>query len=236
MAIWRGKSMHGSDGLKVHVEWEVFGGMKKHKNIANESVELARKYVNDAYNGLQGNTFQQLPEAVQNTMTKYFCFAGTPSTADYQEILNVINLTRNGLNSNDLKLKISNSKSTTSGGTTTTTVGYVKNYPKRDIRALTKKDWHKVPIGPKQGRHTGNIHVHQMVLQSNSKGSDTVIHEATHRYAGTSDFGEAGYVDSTLSRNFRAPGLTPAQALNNAESYASFVYWTGVFDEWNKLG
>src|SRR5690606_23501550 len=44
----------------------------------------------------------------------------------------------------------------------------------------------------------------------------------------TADFAEKGYTDDDTGA-FRAPGLTPAEAPNNAESYARFVMMTFLF-------
>lgn len=48
-----------------------------------------------------------------------------------------------------------------------------------------------------------------------------MIHEATHAYAKTDDHGESGYLDK--EGNYRAPGMTHPEAINNADSYAGFV-------------
>jgi hypothetical protein len=61
------------------------------------------------------------------------------------------------------------------------------------------------------------------------KGVMVYIHEATHLYARTDDHNQAGYLIDGLVMDanqypYREAGLTSAQALNNADSYAGFVY------------
>lgn len=48
-----------------------------------------------------------------------------------------------------------------------------------------------------------------------------MIHEATHMFAGTVDFGDAGYIDN--DGTFRSEGLAAEDANKNADSYAVFV-------------
>ena len=72
----------------------------------------------------------------------------------------------------------------------------------------------------------GEINVADKLLVGPRKqGVMTFIHEATHRYANTLDFGEEGY--STDGVNFNQAGLTNAMALQNAESYGWFAYKVG---------
>jgi hypothetical protein len=82
---------------------------------------------------------------------------------------------------------------------------------------------------------TGNPWVIGQVHISRAKVRDradyamfTYIHEMTHRYGGTIDYGDKGYIWLTkyLDGNgveFRQGGLTTAEAVCNADSYALFV-------------
>jgi hypothetical protein len=78
-------------------------------------------------------------------------------------------------------------------------------------------------------RVIGQIHVSRAKVQNRADyAMFTYIHEATHRYAGTVDYGDSGYIWLTKYLDsgeigFRAPGMTPTQALNNADSYALFI-------------
>lgn len=57
------------------------------------------------------------------------------------------------------------------------------------------------------------IHAHQAIRY--------LIHEASHLYAATDDHAERGYTNN--QGQYRQPGLTPEEALKNADSYACFV-------------
>lgn len=71
----------------------------------------------------------------------------------------------------------------------------------------------------------GDIHIRRDLLAADQFGLGviTFIHEATHKYASTRDHGDSGYINNE-GTDFDAPGLTAAQALNNADSYAWFCY------------
>ena len=47
------------------------------------------------------------------------------------------------------------------------------------------------------------------------------VHESTHKFASTADFGDKGY--TTDQGSYREDGLTKEQALMNAESYSRFA-------------
>ncbi len=72
----------------------------------------------------------------------------------------------------------------------------------------------------------GDIHLDKRhVLNQPVKATITLIHEATHKFSNTDDHGARGYFNNDGTR-FRARGLTYREALNNADSYAWFVYKT----------
>lgn len=74
-------------------------------------------------------------------------------------------------------------------------------------------------------RHTIHISKKQM-LRNPELGIITLIHEASHKYANTFDHGNRGYREADDS-GWWEPGLTKIEALNNADSYAYFVYRQG---------
>jgi len=70
----------------------------------------------------------------------------------------------------------------------------------------------------------GDIHLKATVLTGDRKTALVAfIHEASHKFASTADFGDKGYTRDSDGM-FKEAGLTKAEALNNAESYARFVY------------
>lgn len=82
-------------------------------------------------------------------------------------------------------------------------------------------------LGTRRGKivSRGDIHIRRDLLAADQFGLAviTFIHEATHKYASTVDHGDSGYIDND-GLTYDAPGLTAAQALNNADSYAWFCY------------
>ena len=69
----------------------------------------------------------------------------------------------------------------------------------------------------------GEIHIDKATVRTDMKMAViTYIHEATHKFVNTDDYGDQGYFKSDGS-TFCAPGINWQQALNNADSYAYFV-------------
>lgn len=76
-------------------------------------------------------------------------------------------------------------------------------------------------------REGHTIHISKKrILKDEALGVITLIHEASHKYADFLDHGDAGYRESDDS-GWWEPGLTKADALNNADSVAYFVYRVG---------
>lgn len=95
----------------------------------------------------------------------------------------------------------------------------------------TKKPTSSIVTNMQTGatENIGAIHIsREKVQNSPAYAMVTYIHEATHRYAGTVDYGDTGYFFLTQylsggGLEWREPGLTATQALTNADSYALFV-------------
>lgn len=68
-------------------------------------------------------------------------------------------------------------------------------------------------------------HIHLCMNNFRSRSNEclarTIVHEFTHRYAGT---GDNGYCKSGCGYSSCPASLTPANALTNADSYACFAY------------
>jgi len=75
---------------------------------------------------------------------------------------------------------------------------------------------------------TGAIHIRAKAF-ANRKHllAKTIIHEATHKYANTWDFGEQGYWREKKN-DYGEPGLTHNEARRNADTYAMFAYTVGA--------
>ena len=69
----------------------------------------------------------------------------------------------------------------------------------------------------------GDIHIDRDTLPDADLAIITFIHEASHKYAGTDDFDDRGYLENT-GMAFEAPGLQKHEALKNADSYAWFCF------------
>ena len=150
--------------------------------------------------------------AIQHARTYFLIPDVGPPFEQWSEILAVLELTYNGLNS-DVTLKLGADGD----------VGYVSRHR---VAAGTPG---AVMISDGNYRtHEGHaIHISKRdMLRDADLGVKVLIHEATHRYANTLDHGDAGYRRQN-DRDWGAPGLTVDQALNNADSYACFAVRIG---------
>jgi hypothetical protein len=133
-------------------------------------------------------------------------FTAVPTAAEWERIKANLELIYGGLNT-DVTLKLG------AGGHD----GFVR----------ARIFWH----GPEEYSldyrgHT--IHVNKKRMLSNeARGVIIIMHEASHKYANTEDHGRPGYRLADDS-DWAAGGLTKAEALDNADSYAHFVYRQGA--------
>lgn len=229
MAIWRGKSAVPSVGPEVHLKFKALGGATGYANEATEAVGLARIMLRQMMTVLKGGAMGLTPGQLQ-IMDYYFVMGGNPpSPADIDIIRQTLILTSNGLGAQGLNVKV-----TLAGSA----MGYVNMHdtatgPLDKFRSkfgLGKKRWTPgvdVDYGTKTS--WGDIHLDSDRLDTGPElSAKTLIHEATHKFASTTDFGERGYTDD-VNGHFRANGLTHAEAMNNAESYARFVMMGFLF-------
>lgn len=139
---------------------------------------------------------------VRDLLQKYF---KTDTVAAYATVMSVLRRTRDGMQAPQ-KIKI---RSLGGGLTGMAGGGFFGEHRKRiylDIYAIAK------------------YRVHGM----EDVGTRLYLHEATHSFAETNDHGDKGYLEERADFKcandpYRAAGLTPKQALNNADSYAGFV-------------
>ena len=70
----------------------------------------------------------------------------------------------------------------------------------------------------------GDIHINKKTLLDREFGMRVLsyLHEASHKYAKTHDYGERGYCDG--NGNYKVQGLTFQEACNNADSYAWYIW------------
>lgn len=125
----------------------------------------------------------------------------------------ILELVQGGLTNGNLSLKTDNSSSgrLQSLGVDAGDVGLIEGYVRNG-----------------SGGSKGDIHVSRdYILNNRFQAVRTFIHEASHRFANTDDFDEKGYMEADGS-DFREPGITAAQCLKNADSYAYFCMALGA--------
>ena len=156
---------------------------------------------------------------------RYFRFgANGPTEAQRQHMLGVLVLTLNGLRGE--KTIVVDRHAFNDGA-----MGWASAIEVPDVHyAGTKQQFPERKFHYETGtgnyRMYGELNVSDHLLFGAQKiGLVTFIHEASHRYANTEDFGPEGISEDGVT--FQQPGLTVAQALLNAESYGWFAYKVG---------
>jgi hypothetical protein len=218
-------------GPAIHVKWKFGGGLDdSYLDTATEATSLARlmvrQMVTKMRNGVAGLSGNQ-----RDILAYYFVFGTGGQAAEFPIIYQTVQLMANGLLGAGLDIKVTNQ----SGA-----AGYVKSHHSSyggmdKLRAKfgkPKAGWtagQRVVGGERTLVHRGAIHVDTVRLDTGPElAAKTIIHEASHKFASTADFGERGYTHDA-DGTFRADGLTHAEALNNAESYARFIMMAFLF-------
>ncbi|MDE1897272.1 MAG: hypothetical protein KGH91_09365 [Rhodospirillales bacterium] len=214
MAIWRGQSAVPTVGPEFHVKYKVFGGGTGYNAEAGRAVGLARQILTNT-NTLMNAGWGGLSAVQQNYLKYYFRLAAAPNATTLDIIKQTYILVRNGMFSTDLNLKV-----TISGDAN----GYVNSH-----KVSSKKSNHNAGVRGGNAVKRGDIHLDSDRLDGDPEwAAKTTIHEASHKFASTADFGNIGYTDDDTYK-FRAAGLTAAQAINNAESYAMFAMMSFMY-------
>ncbi|WP_144185456.1 hypothetical protein [Elioraea rosea] len=222
MPIWRSKSNSAPSGdPAIHVKYSGLWLSDERKAQATEAVTRARYMVAYVAAQISSLSSAQQSEAVQTYGGYFFRTGGGLGQPELDIIRPNLVLIQNGL-TQGVSIKITTMKGA---------AGYVKTHP-----TARKPRWTKgtVSLNDSDGSATtkvmyrGDIHVGAARLDQGVKlAAKTVVHEASHKFASTADFGKRGYTyDNGV---FVEEGLTPEEALNNAESYARFVLH--VFDD-----
>jgi hypothetical protein len=186
--------------------------------ILGDDIKLARTYLANTLAQLQN---QQPPGAVLKYAHRYFL---TPENAipapDLQKILSVIVKTGNGL-----------------AGDQTIKVGLLVGRDDKDVHGSVRqrmrantKSYHNQAVDLDDGDtwRMGAMRIDADTLEKGGRlGVVTLIHEATHKYAGTNDY--CYFKNNSRDPN---PGTgksfnDKAEALKNADSYAWFTYKVG---------
>lgn len=192
-----------------------FGGVRlKHRELFldKQAAKASMETVEQAFSTVQRTIgWLRHPEAkiLKDAMQLYFK-SGTDKIGRIQPVLELV---QNGMQSGKLSFKTDNTSTKRFSGAFNVDaddVPYIEGYVRNGANN-TK----------------GDIHVTRNYIMNNRFQAVRVfIHEATHRFASTADFDEQGYMHADGS-DFREPGITPDQCLNNADSYAYFCMAVG---------
>lgn len=145
------------------------------------------------------------------------------SSGEWLQVMAKLELTYHGL-TNDFTLKLGVRGQSKEG-----TLGYVTSdiVPIGTPGSFVDSDGDNVRFGS----HTVHISKKKM-LEDHEIGVITLIHECTHKFASTDDYDPRGYRNNA-DTGWQAPGLTHAEAMNNADSYAYLAYHMGRSRGWN---
>ena len=206
--LWFGSKVSTGVGQVRLKHREVFFGSDV-KKASIETVEQAFSTVHRTIGWLAHPNSTKVKDA----LALYFLLpGGVGGHGEVQAIRATLELVQNGMNNGNLSLKTDNSSSKRlqgfgiAAGDTQYIEGYVRGVGTTGV---------------------GDIHVKRDYITNNRRQAvRTFIHEATHRFANTKDFGESGYMEADGSA-FRAAGLTKDQAIVNADSYAYFCMSLG---------
>jgi len=224
MAIWRSLSNSAPTGdPEIHVKYTGLSLSSTRKTEATEAVTRARFMVVYVVAKLSSLASANASDAVKKHAAYYFKRGATLTQPELDTIKSVLVQIQTGLTS-DMNVKVTKDDGS---------MGYVNPHYKgdKDRWSAGKKgfDGDGNALSKVYDVKRGDIHIDTKRLDTGIKlSAKTVIHEASHKFASTADFGERGYTHDG-DGTFRADGLTADQALNNAESYARFVLH--VFDD-----
>ncbi len=216
-----GGNLKPPQGGQVHVKYSYAAVFKSGSEVRSgliDAVNESRLALDTTIGYMQTHGANGVSDRFKQWAGKYFLtdYSNGPSASEFDAIMAVLRLTNTGVNNSDLSVKVYNK----SGGAR----GYVTTYHGSNANRS-----HRTPgaYNPGNGQlrqgYKGDIHMSVGGIKSDSLiATKLFIHEATHKFANTADFGESGYTDDDTG-SFRAKGLTKEQALMNADSYGRFA-------------
>jgi hypothetical protein len=197
VSVWWHDTSAKVGNIKVKLAHRELFFDKTVKDASVETIAKAMKTVD-----LSITFLGEAKPKIKGAVRKYF---KADDGATIRSIIAKLELVKGGFSSGKLVMKTDNSSSERlqSLGVDAGDVQYIEGY----VRNASN--------GGK-----GQIHVSRdYVMNNRYQAVRTFIHEATHKFANTDDFDEQGYIFADGS-DFRQPGITAAQCLNNADSYA----------------
>lgn len=222
---WSSTTKTCNHGSKIHIAHTKLSGSlsSDELNRAGDAVAKSREMLINAVS-LTGGAWNAKMNAAAAS-----CFLtgpGGPSQKQKEEICRVLTMTKTGAcGSTTIKV-----------GSSADANGYVNVHQDMMHKLFMSHKVKSLKDGATQ--YIGRAHVDREYITNDSAENRkrailTFIHEATHRYAGTVDYDDQGYISATtyLAGNgirFRETGLDTAQALTNADSYAVFAMEIGA--------
>jgi hypothetical protein len=218
MTIWRSLRNSAPTGdPAIHVKYTGLSISTEKKDSATEAVVRARSMVSFVVAKLGSLEEMNSSKVVSLRARNYFKLDGPATQAEFDLIKSVLVMIQTGLNS-DMNIKVS---------PVAGKAGYVRRHdaPRkaRWTQGTRTHDKAGNPLNASEDVYRGDIHITKEQLKKDIRyQAKNVVHESSHKFASTSDFGERGYTNDQGGA-FRKTGLTKDEALNNAESYAQFV-------------
>ncbi|WP_413662798.1 hypothetical protein ACG1BZ_16600 [Microbulbifer sp. CNSA002] len=220
-----------TNGAQVHVRYSygsIFHNLPCNMNFdgqvttkLNNAIPLALQALNYVHDRFTGGHVLSDPEG-KYSAERYFKIYELQEDHCWKIAL-VIKMMVAGLNTNRTVVKVFRGLKghpTVNGYVTSRNINTPKKHRNHAIHHFTKKDgnpaWRPV--------NKGDVHMKVASIMRNCDYVNAVLflHEASHKYASTADFGEKGYTVKNTGA-YREGGLTTEQALINAESYGKFI-------------
>ena len=206
-------------GGSVHVQY-TYGAFftrsldRIREGLAN-AIHEGRKAVGETMEYMQKAGVGGLNMAFRSVALRYMKTDLMHLTQDeFDAIFSVLRLTDAGINNSDLAIKVFSKIGASRG--------YVRNYP-----GITTDHSNRTPGLRRQDDGTlvpvfkGDIHMgFGGITGQPLLAAKNFVHEATHKFANTADFGERGYTWDDTGEYRGTEDLTKEEALMNAESYA----------------
>lgn len=205
----------GPNPRTVKIMTENQAGWDAYMAEAKDAVSDSRKLLRNALSAVNG---LWLSKDVVRYANRYFLTdADCIDKKDLATIKSVITLTKNGLHGPTMALKVAKSEDGING--------MVMGWSAGNKAAPSTKPYHNnvTMLNGGKGARMGAIHVTGDRLDMGRLGVKTMVHEATHKYAGTDDY---CYFDDD-GETPRGTFNSKQRALANADSYAWFVLKVG---------
>ena len=211
----------GDGPRSVTIATENLSGFDKYKDKMKAAVREATLRLGNAFK----NTDIEPQEDVVQALRKYFLLEKPYDAEAIAKIRSVILMTKLGLGEGPIQVKIHDAADMHNPQY----LGYVRMRAPDTIRKTNAKTHYTTPtyMADSTQRRVGAMHLKGSALslgRSNDVATRLLIHEATHKFAGTYDYHYFTTLDGAQGTD---PWGDKRQALANADSYAWFVWEVG---------